>query len=84
MKKILFALSFLIINSGPAIAVSNQPPTSLDEKWTCTTNASSSDIDADKTADDYMAQAQGSASKTFDFAASNCRDCTRITCESHK
>ncbi|MDP1604234.1 MAG: hypothetical protein Q8M03_13325 [Legionella sp.] len=55
----------------------------LTQNWTCTTNASSSDVAADKTADDQMANNKTSADKAFALAAQNCRDCTKITCEMH-
>ncbi|QRN04689.1 hypothetical protein GH742_12885 [Legionella sp. MW5194] len=55
--------------------------TSLDSNWVCSTNASSSDAAADKTADNEMANTAKSAADAFDFAAKNCRDCTEINCE---
>lgn len=55
--------------------------TSLDANWICTTNASSSTVDTDKAADDKMAKTAGSATDSFAFASSNCRDCTEINCE---
>ena len=53
----------------------------LQKNWACTTNASSSEVAADKTADDKMAKTKGSASKSFSYAEKHCRDCTKITCE---
>jgi hypothetical protein len=50
-------------------------------KWICTTNARSGDNYKDRVADDKMAYTQSSAEKAFAFAAKNCRDCTKITCE---
>jgi len=55
--------------------------TVMDKNWTCTTNASSSSVDADKNADDQMEKTTQSASAAFSFAASHCRDCTKITCK---
>lgn len=55
--------------------------TDLTKNWSCTTNASSSDVAADKTADDQMANNKISADKAFGMAVQNCRDCTKITCE---
>lgn len=55
--------------------------TDLNTNWTCTTNASGSDIPADKAADDQMANTKTSAAKAYAFAAEHCRDCTKITCE---
>lgn len=53
----------------------------MNEKWICTTNASSSERTDDKSADDKMANTQGTAAESFAFAAKNCRDCTQIKCE---
>ncbi|MDI1352867.1 MAG: hypothetical protein PSV35_08925 [bacterium] len=55
--------------------------TSLDSNWTCTTNASSSDVEKDKAADKQMSETAKSAKEAYAFAAENCRDCTKITCE---
>jgi hypothetical protein len=57
----------------------NTTKTSMDH-WTCTTNASSAETDADKQADKDMETAK-SAADAFKHAADNCRDCTKITCE---
>ncbi|MGC1183040.1 hypothetical protein [Legionella sp.] len=54
--------------------------TSLSSDWVCTTNASSSDFDADKAADKQMSENAKSIAEAFSFAAQNCRDCTKITC----
>jgi hypothetical protein len=59
-------------------------PSRLTGNWTCTTNASSSDVKADKAADDKMAKNQRSGAAAFAFAAAHCRDCTKITCEKQK
>lgn len=58
--------------------------TNLDSAWICTTNASSSSVDAEKATDDKMGKAASSAVDAFAFASSNCRDCTKITCEVQK
>lgn len=58
--------------------------TNLDSNWICTTNASSSSIDAEKATDAQMAKAASSAVDAFAFASSNCRDCTTITCAVQK
>jgi hypothetical protein len=58
--------------------------TSLKGKWNCTTNASTSDVAADKASDNKMSTDAMSSSKSFSFAAKNCRDCTKITCELKK
>jgi hypothetical protein len=55
--------------------------TAMDARWICTTNASRSSVEADKAADDKMAQTAASSVDAYAFAASNCRDCTKITCE---
>lgn len=74
----LIAGSFLMALSSLSFAVTS---TDLTQNWTCTTNASSSDVAADKTADDKMASDKGGVDKAFSFASQNCRDCTKITCE---
>lgn len=76
MNKIILGFSLLLVSMTTAFA-----NTDMSAKWLCTTNASSSDVAADKAADDQMAKEQGSAAKSFEFAAKNCRDCTKITCE---
>ena len=76
MNKIIFGFSLLLVGMTTTFA-----NTDMSAKWLCTTNASSSDVAADKTADDQMAKEQGSVAKSFEFAAKNCRDCTKITCE---
>lgn len=76
MKKLIFGLTLLVTSTGFAATT-----TDMDSKWICTTNASSSSVEAEKTADDKMAKEEGSAKSSFDFAAKNCRDCTKITCE---
>jgi hypothetical protein len=83
MKKIILALigSSLILVSAGSIA---SDKTSLKNKWTCSTNASSSDIASDKAADKRMSTNATSASKAVAFAQKNCRDCTKITCEVQK
>lgn len=55
--------------------------TSLDNNWTCKTNASSSSVASDKEADKQMSESAKSAGEAFAYAAKNCRDCTKITCE---
>ncbi len=62
-------------------ATSFAAATSMSSNWTCTTNASSSDVEADKVADKDMSESVKSAEDAFSFAAKNCRDCTKITCE---
>ncbi len=78
MKKIFLAISFLMLGTSFAFAVG---VTDMNSKWICTTNASSSDVATDKTADDQMANTPGAAASSFAFAEKNCRDCTKITCE---
>ena len=69
----------LILMTSSAIATTK---TIQDANWTCTTNASSSNVDADKAADTEMSGTARSAAEAYAFAAKNCRDCTKITCES--
>lgn len=77
MKNLLLICA-LAIATPAAFAVST---TDMSTKWACTTNASSSEVAADKTADEQMANGVGSAADMFAMAAKNCRDCTKITCE---
>ncbi len=76
MKKLI--ISFFILGSSIGFA---ETQTDMKTKWVCTTNASSSEVAAEKAADDKAANTQGSAAHSFAFAAENCRDCTKITCE---
>ncbi|VEB35326.1 Uncharacterised protein [Legionella sainthelensi] len=76
MKKLI--IIFFILGSCVSFAATQ---TDMSSKWICTTNASSSDAAADKAADDKMANTTGPADQSFAFAAQNCRDCTKITCE---
>jgi hypothetical protein len=68
----------LILVSSIGFAASK---TDMAGKWICTTNASSSDLDSDKEADKKMSSTASSAAGAYAFAAQNCRDCTKITCE---
>ncbi|RUR10257.1 hypothetical protein [Legionella sp. km772] len=77
MNKIILGFSLFLTTMTCAFANS----TDMGSKWICTTNASSSEVAADKAADDQMAKEQGAAAKSFEFAAKHCRDCTKITCE---
>ena len=79
MKKIICGLAFLITSTVFAAT-----STDMNSQWICTTNASSSSVEADKNADDQMAKNQSSAKESFEFAANHCRDCTEITCEIQK
>lgn len=76
MKKLI--ISFFIFGSAISFA---SVQTNMNKNWICTTNASGSVRADDKSADDKMAKAQGSAAKSFAYAAKNCRDCTQIKCE---
>ena len=80
MKGIIhtIAAGFLVFTASTTMAATQ---TSLASHWTCTTNASSSDVAADKAADEKMGKNAVSAKEAFEFAASNCRDCNKITCE---
>ena len=76
MKKLIIGV--FILGSSLSFAATQSD---MNSKWICTTNASSSEVAADKAADDKMANTQGSAMKSFASATQNCRDCTKITCE---
>ncbi|MFJ1269943.1 hypothetical protein ACD661_15440 [Legionella lytica] len=76
MKKLIMIL--LVLGTSSLYA---ETKTDLTKNWICTTNASSSDVTSDKAADDQMAKHQDAAASSFEFAAKNCRDCTKITCE---
>ncbi len=80
MKNTLVSLigGSLILVSASSFAVSK---TDMDAKWICTTNASTSEIASEIAADKQMSTTPLSASKAFSYAAENCRDCTKITCE---
>jgi len=67
---------FLIASTGFATSM-----TAMDKDWTCSTNASSSSVEADKMADKQMSETKQSAADSYAMAAKNCRDCTKITCE---
>lgn len=77
-------ISTLLIGSSLILATSigfAATKTDMATNWICTTNASSSDLDTDKDADKKMSSNASSAASAFAFAAQNCRDCTKITCE---
>lgn len=77
----------LVVGTGLILAASASfaaTKTNLTNNWICTTNASSAATDVDKAADDKMAKtaaSAASAAKAYAYAAQNCRDCTKITCE---
>jgi hypothetical protein len=77
MTKILSVIVASVMLSTAAFAAN----TNMSNNWTCTTNASSAANDADKAADDQMKNTAKAATDAFSFAADNCRDCTKITCE---
>lgn len=73
-------------SSAPTSAATSAAPTTatkttMDSNWICTTNASSSDAQTDKDADNKLANTAMSAADAFKMASDNCRDCTKITCE---
>ena len=76
MKKVLIG-TILMLTASFGFAAAK---TEMGNNWVCTTNASSADTDADKAADNQMANKANSATSSFGFAAQNCRDCTKITC----
>ncbi|PJD91539.1 MAG: hypothetical protein CK424_06595 [Legionella sp.] len=59
----------------------SQTKTILEGNWICTTNASTGTTSADKEADERMKHTTTAISDAFSFASSNCRDCTKITCD---
>ncbi|WP_187347021.1 hypothetical protein [Legionella genomosp. 1] len=75
-------ISGLLLSFASVSMADNTTPTPMDKNWTCSTNASSSDVAADQDADKQMDNTPKSAADAFAFAAKNCRDCTKITCES--
>lgn len=77
MKQLMVAGLFVFAATTSMAATQ----TAMDANWICTTNASSSSVEAEKAADDKMAKSATSAADAYAFAASNCRDCTKITCE---
>ena len=79
MKGLKFTVGALFIAASQIGFAAGQ--TDLTKNWTCTTNASSSSVATEKAADDKMADNKVSIQNAFGFAASNCRDCTKITCE---
>jgi hypothetical protein len=83
MKKYLSFMALAVcIASSPMLSAAT-PSTPVNVNWTCTTNASSSSLAADKAADLQMKDGAKSAVSAFAFAVANCRDCTKITCESN-
>ncbi len=91
MKRISLLIgTSLILLASTAMAgttlssTTDSKTTSLDSNWTCTTNASSSSVEADTAADKQMSETAKSATDAFAFASTNCRDCTKITCEVSK
>ena len=76
MKKLFLAI--LVLSSSTVFAASQ---TDMTKNWICTTNASTSDVAAQKAADEQMSKAKGSAAAGFNNATQNCRDCTTITCK---
>ncbi len=81
MKSILTLGVSIFLVAASTVTLAADTKTSMDTNWICSTNASSSDAAGDKAADDRMATNASSAADAFSFAATNCRDCTKITCE---
>ena len=80
MKGFSVILSGFLLLSA-TVAIADTTKTATDTNWICTTNASSSSIQADQDADKQMADTKKSAAEAYAFAVMNCRDCTKITCE---
>ena len=81
MKGISLLIAGGLVFSSVSFATDAKTATSLSSNWVCSTNASSSDATSDQTADKTMAGTPKAAADSFKFAADNCRDCTKITCE---
>ena len=81
MKGILIFVIGCLFVFSTSISMAANAKTVMDGQWLCTTNASSAINDTDKNADKSMANNQNSAVAAFAFAAQNCRDCTKITCQ---
>jgi hypothetical protein len=83
MKGMLYlvAAGFLMFSATGGFATTTTN-TSMDN-WTCTTNASSSSVASEQAADKEMQEKPKSAADAFAFASQNCRDCTKITCETN-
>lgn len=79
MKGLKITLAAFFIAASQISFAAGQ--TDLTKNWTCTTNASSSSVAAEKAADNKMADNKTSIQNAFGLAASNCRDCNKITCE---
>lgn len=77
MKRIPFVFAGVML-AATSVCAAN---TDMTSNWVCTTNASSSDVEADKAADKQMADTARAADEAFNFAGQHCRDCTKITCE---
>jgi len=84
MKTTIKTITFSLLLATASFATNAASLTDLNAKWTCTTNASSSDNADEKAADDHMKNTKGAAADSFAFAAKNCRDCTKITCEAEE
>ena len=74
------SLIFIAVTGNATAADTTTAKTAVDSNWICTTNASSSSLAADQAADKQMADTATSAANAFAFAATNCRDCTKISC----
>lgn len=80
LLKLMIGGVFAVVAST-ALAGTTTTATDMNTNWSCTTNASSATTDAEKAADEKMANTKGSAVSAYALAAQNCRDCTKITCE---
>ena len=80
MKNIrnVIVAGFLMITATSSMAATK---TVVDSSWLCATNASTSAVATEIAADEKMKNTSASAADAFAFALSNCRDCTKITCE---
>lgn len=81
MNKLMIGVAALLLSG---VIYADDSKTAMNAHWICTTNASSSDDVKAQEADKQMEKTQKSAADSFAFAAENCRDCTKITCESQE
>lgn len=80
----LIAGSFFLLAASTGMAADTTTTATGTTNWICTTNASSSSVDADKAADKEMANTAKGGTEAFAFAFQHCRDCTKITCDIQK
>lgn len=80
LSQVILASALCLVGFNAFADDTKPTKTSLKSNWMCTTNASTSDVQKDKDADEKMKNAS-SLEKSMSYASKNCRDCTKITCE---